>query len=54
MRTSTGAYELNYEGASLSDVITRTRSSTHILFCDKTQLQMFYFDSKMARQIVPL
>ena len=37
------AYELNHEGAS-----------TYILFCDKTWVQMFYFDSKTARPIVPL
>ena len=47
-----GAYELNQNGASPSDSITRTRMSTYILFCDKTQVQMFYFDSKTARLIV--
>ena len=47
-----GAYELNQNGASSSDSITRTRMSTYILFCDKTQVQMFYFDSKTARLIV--
>ena len=32
----------------------RTRMSTYILFCDKTSLQMFYFDSKSTRPIVDL
>ena len=44
---------LNYEGASTSDLITRTRTSTYILFCNKTLVQMFYFDSKIARPIMP-
>jgi len=36
-------------------LITRTRTSTYILFCDKTQVPMlFYFDSKTARSILPL
>ena len=37
-----------------TSVITRTRTSTDILFCDKTPVPMFYFDSKTARPIVPL
>jgi len=31
MGTSSGVYELNHECASKSDLITRTRTSTHIL-----------------------
>jgi len=34
--------------------LTRTQTSTYILFCDKTWVQMFYFDSKTAKPIVPL
>jgi len=30
------------------------RMNTDMLFCDKTQVLMFYFDSKTARPIVPL
>jgi len=29
--------------------ITCTRTSTYILFCDKTRVHMFYFDYKTAR-----
>jgi len=32
MGTSSGAYELNHEFAGTSDIITRTRTSTHNLF----------------------
>jgi len=39
------AYELKHEGA---------RTCTDILFCDKTQVPMFYFDSKTTRPIIPL
>jgi len=35
-------------------LITFTRTSTDILFCDKTQVPMFHFDSKTARPIVSL
>jgi len=31
MDTSSGAYELNHEYASTSDLVTHTRMSTHIL-----------------------
>ena len=31
MGTSSGAYELNHEYASTSDLVTHTRMSTHIL-----------------------
>jgi len=31
MATSSGAYELNHECARTSDLITRSRMSTHIL-----------------------
>jgi len=40
--------------ASTSALITHTQASTDILFCDKTRVLMFYFDSKTARPIVPL
>jgi len=49
-----GAYEIKYECASTSALITRTRSSTDILFCNKTRISMFYFGSNMATPIVPL
>jgi len=49
-----GVYELKHECASTSALITRTGTSTDILFCDKTWVPMFYFDSKTARLIVPL
>jgi len=29
----------------MSDLITGTRMSTDILFCDKTWVPMFYFDT---------
>jgi len=32
MGTSLGVYELNHECASTSDLITRTRTSTDVLF----------------------
>ena len=41
--TSLGAYELNHEGASESDLNTRTRTSTHILFCNKTRVHNVLF-----------
>ena len=44
-RAKGSKYELNHEGA--------TRKSTYILFCDKTRVQMFYFDSKTTRPNVP-
>ena len=47
-------YELKHECPSTSVLITRTLTSTDILFCDKTPVPMFYFDSKKARPIVPL
>jgi len=31
-----------------------TKFETDVLFCDKTRVSMFYFDSKTARPIVPL
>jgi len=31
-----GLYELNHKWASMSVLITRTRTSKYILFCDKT------------------
>ena len=34
-------------------LITRTQTSTDILFGNKTQVLMFYFDSNTARPIVP-
>jgi len=45
-----GAYQLNHEGASPSDLITCTRMSMFILFDNKTRVQnvMLYFDSKTA------
>ena len=46
------AYELNQEGTSTSDLITLTRTSTYILFSNKSRVQMFYFDSNTARPIV--
>jgi len=33
---------------------THTRTSTDILFCDKTRVLMFYFDSKTTRRIISL
>ena len=33
---------------------TRVRTSTDILFCDKTRVPMIYFDSNTTRPIVPL
>jgi len=45
-------YELNQEGTSTSDLITLTRTSTYILFSNKSRVQMFYFDSNTARPIV--
>ena len=50
---NSSAYELNHECASTSDLITCTQTSKYILFYDKTRVHMFYFDSKMARTIVP-
>ena len=50
--TSSGAYELKHKCASTRILITRTRTSTDILFCDKTRVPMFYFDSNTARPIV--
>ena len=50
--TSSGAYELKHEYASTSALITRTQMSSDILFCDKTRVSMFYFDSNTARPIV--
>jgi len=38
----------------MSTLITRTQTSTDILFCDKTRVPMFYFDSKTVRPIMPL
>jgi len=38
----------------MSALITRTQTSTDILFCNKTGVPMFYFNSKMAQPIVPL
>ena len=32
-------------------LITRTQTSTYILFCDKTRVPMFYFDSNTTRPI---
>ena len=52
--TSSGANELKQEFASKSALITRTRKSMDILFCNKMRVPMFYFDSKTARPIVPL
>ena len=52
--TCSGAYELTHECASTSALITRTRTSTDSLFCDKTRVPMFYFDSKTAIPIVSL
>jgi len=43
--TRSGAYEVKHECASTNALITRTRTSTDILFCDKTRVPMFYFDS---------
>ena len=40
MGTSSSAYEL----------ITLTRTSYYSLFCDKTRVQMFYFDSYTTRR----
>jgi len=34
--------------SNTSGLITRTRTSTYILLCDKTRVPMFYFDSKTA------
>ena len=48
------AYELKHECPSTSALITHTRTSMDILFCDKTRVPMFYFDSKTAMSIVPL
>jgi len=46
MGTCSGAYELNHKCASMSDLITRPRSSTHGLINRvKSWVQMFYFDS---------
>jgi len=36
MGASSGAYELNHKCA---------RRSTYIVFCDKTRIQIFYFNS---------
>jgi len=41
MGTSSGAYELNHECASKSDLITRTKTSTHSLVPDKTRYICF-------------
>jgi len=41
--TSSGAYKLNHESAS--------RTNTFILFCNKTRVQMFYFDYKTTGPI---
>jgi len=49
-----GVYELKHECASTSFLITRTRTNTDILFCDKTLVPMVYFDSNKARPIAPL
>jgi len=35
-------------------LITRTRTSTDILFYNKTRVSIFYFDSNTAIPIVPL
>jgi len=35
MGTSSGAYEFNHECASTSDLITRTRTSTHYVLMRK-------------------
>ena len=40
MGTSSSAYKL----------ITLTRTSYYSLFCDKTRVQMFYFDSYTTRR----
>jgi len=40
-----GAYELNQEVGSTSEYV-------YILLCDKTRVQMIYFNSKTARPIV--
>jgi len=37
----------------MSALITHTQNRTYILFCNKTRVPMFYFDSKTARPIVP-
>ena len=34
--------------------ITRTQTRTDIIFCDKTRVPMFYFDSNTTRPIAPL
>ena len=47
-------YELKHECASTSCLITRTRTSTDIVFCDKTRAQMFCFVSNKANPILPL
>jgi len=48
------AYELKHKCTNKSGLTTCTQTSTDILFCDKTRVQMFYFDSRTARLIVPL
>ena len=45
MGTSSGAYELNHECASMSDLITRTKRVPIFYYHDKPRVQMFYFDS---------
>ena len=47
-------YELKQGCASTSCLITRTRTSTDIVFCDKTRAQMFCFVSNTAHPILPL
>ena len=54
LRNKFGAYKLNDEGTYPSDSITRIWTSTNILVCDKIPVQLFDFDSKTARPIVPL
>ena len=50
IRTSSGPYELNIN--MQLHLITRTRTSTYILFCDKSRVPMFNFDSKTTISIV--
>jgi len=53
-KTSVPVFYHRIKYRDVSALITRTQMSTDILFCDKTRIPMFYFDSKTERSIMPL